>query len=180
MLHVDRNEYYGSEAASLTVKELTEWSSTRSPNDPHHSISCRLASSESPHAPPSLLDNSRQYSISLSPSLVTSSGILVDHLVQSGVSKYGGFQLLEAVGVVQHKPNSSGSRLRIVPLSKEDIFTDPGLSLLSKRKLMKLLQFAMGPYEDSEIWQGTSHPIAKLSKSNMVDRQGRSNHRTIP
>jgi len=41
-----------------------------------------------------------------------------------------------------------------VPSTKEDIFKDKDIPLIAKRKLMKVLQFAIGEYEDSDIWRG--------------------------
>lgn len=142
---------------------------------PDHGLSCRFPASDSADPPQSIIESSRHYSISLAPSLVPSGGPLVDQLVQSGVSKYGGFQLLEAIGVVE--PRSDGTiqpKLRVVPLSKEDVFTDPALSLLSKRKLMKLLQFAMGSYEESDIWQSKSDVSLLPNHRSLMPSTGRA------
>lgn len=85
---------------------------------------------------------SRQFSISLAPSLVPSTGPLIDALVASGVSRYGGFKLLERVALFD-----SPGRIKPVPASKEDVFKDKHLSLVDKRRLMRFLMFAGGDFE---------------------------------
>lgn len=171
MLHLDSSDYYGSGAASLTLDELLRWvdSQSTSTRTPYHSLSIRLASSSNSNTlPPELQAGARHYSISLSPSLALSGGLLVNHLVQSDVAKYGGFRLLDMIGIVESSTDQNPAiTLRRVPSSKEDVFRDAELTLLEKRKLMRLLQFAGGAFEESDNWQGNSRSdhlgIPKLS-----------------
>ncbi|KIK59984.1 hypothetical protein GYMLUDRAFT_244766 [Collybiopsis luxurians FD-317 M1] len=116
--HLDQNPYYGGDEASLTLDEYIEWVG------------------ESPSSPK--IPNSRQYTISLSPSVIPATGPLISSLVGSGVSRYGEFRLVEAVAVYRD------GKVQTVPGSKEDIFKDKNISLLDKRRLMRFLVFASG------------------------------------
>ncbi|KAJ3785852.1 FAD/NAD-P-binding domain-containing protein [Lentinula aff. detonsa] len=132
--HLDENVYYGGDEASLSFEEYINWATHAKDSTQFSSIS--LSSSDA-------LPNSRQYSISLSPSVIPAAGPLISSLVASGVSRYGGFRLVEQVAVY------SNHEVKTVPGSKEDIFKDKTISLLDKRRLMRFLVFASGD-EDFE------------------------------
>ncbi|KAF8897134.1 GDP dissociation inhibitor-domain-containing protein [Infundibulicybe gibba] len=139
--HIDENPYYGGDEASLSLDELVLWADTRtSGNDP-----CFTSVSHSSE----LLPDSRQYSICLCPSIIPSIGPLISSLVASGVAKYGGFRLLEHVGMY----NAPGV-VKTVPGSKEDVFKNKDIALPDKRRLMRFLMFAVGAFEDSIELQG--------------------------
>lgn len=151
--HLDNNPYYGGDEASLTLDELTQWADSRStPSENSEKLSSYLVAqrakftsvSRSPLVP----DHPRHYSISLAPSLIPSVGPLISSLIASGVSRYGGYRLLERVGIY-----SSDSGLQNVPGSKEDVFKS-SLSLIEKRRLMRFLIFASGEFESSKEFQG--------------------------
>jgi RAB protein geranylgeranyltransferase component A len=107
--------------------------------------------------PESLLRDSRNYAISLAPSIVSSVGPLIDTLVNSGVSRYVKFKLLDGVGLYANASNggakSSGQEwagsVKTVPGSKEDVFKSKELGLLQKRKLMKFLMATASQLEQS-------------------------------
>ncbi|KAJ3983429.1 FAD/NAD-P-binding domain-containing protein [Lentinula detonsa] len=132
--HLDENVYYGGDEASLSFEEYINWATHAKDSTQFSSIS--ISSSDA-------LPNSRQYSISLSPSVIPAAGPLISSLVASGVSRYGGFRLVEQVAVY------SNHEVKTVPGSKEDIFKDKTISLLDKRRLMRFLVFASGD-EDFE------------------------------
>lgn len=148
--HLDTNPYYGGDEASLTLDELARWADSRSASS--EMLSGYLAAqrdkftsvSRSPVVP----DHSRHYSISLAPSMIPSVGPLISSLIASGVSRYGGYRLLERIGIY-----STTNRLQNVPGSKEDVFKS-SLSLIEKRRLMRFLVFASGEFEGSKELQG--------------------------
>ncbi|KAJ7031084.1 FAD/NAD-P-binding domain-containing protein [Mycena alexandri] len=135
--HLDRNEYYGSGEASLSFEEFIKWQDKLQPF-----IRGASRSGDS-------IEQARAYSISLSPSLIPSTGPLIDALVASGVSRYGGFRLIERVCV--YEPSGI---VKPVPGSKEDIFKNKDISLLDKRRLMRFLMFAAGDLEDKKELEG--------------------------
>ncbi|BEJ16852.1 hypothetical protein CspHIS471_0602530 [Cutaneotrichosporon sp. HIS471] len=166
VLHLDPNEYYGGEQASLTLDELVAWagqradSSSSSPST--YVASQRITYSHASATPltPALEADRRRYSLSLFPSLMPSRGELIDTLIASDVSKYVEFKLLNGVHM------ASGSGFERVPGSKEDVFKDKSISLPEKRKLMKALMFAAGEFEDDPLLVGKeADPIMSFLKS---------------
>ncbi|WWD16550.1 hypothetical protein CI109_100977 [Kwoniella shandongensis] len=157
VLHLDPNDYYGGEQASLTLDELVEWSTNQS------SISASSSSSSSASTgsvsysrltttelTPSLNNDRRRYALSLFPSLLPSRGSLIDTLIASDVSKYVSFRLLDSVSVWDLENDEA----RRVPGSKEEVFKDKSVGLLDKRRLMKFLMFAGGEFEDDDLLKG--------------------------
>ncbi|KAF5349353.1 hypothetical protein D9758_011782 [Tetrapyrgos nigripes] len=137
--HLDQNPYYGGDEASLFLDEFVQWS-----KDGAQSSGCSSFSRSGETLP-----QSRQYSISLSPSIIPSTGPLISSLIASGVSRYGGFRLVDQFGIY----NSSGT-VRRVPGNKEDIFKNKNISLVDKRRLMRFLMFASGDFEDKNELKG--------------------------
>jgi len=151
--HLDNNPYYGGDEASLTLDELALWADSRStpseiPEKLSNYLVAQRAKFTSVSRSPLVPDHPRHYSISLAPSLIPSVGPLISSLIASGVSRYGGYRLLERVGIY-----SSNSGLQNVPGSKEDVFKS-SLSLIEKRRLMRFLIFASGDFENSKEFQG--------------------------
>ena len=147
IIHVDPNDYYGGDHATLNVDEIISWANLRSSSVEDESINEYLAGqrnrfvSVSYHGSPP--PASRQYSLSLSPSIIPSVGPLISTLVDSGVSRYGGFKLLEQVALYR-----SPGRVQSVPNTKEDVFKNKQISLIDKRRLMRFFTFVSGDFED--------------------------------
>jgi Rab proteins geranylgeranyltransferase component A len=114
--------------------------------------------------PESLLRDSRNYAISLTPSIVSSVGPLIDTLVNSGVSRYVKFKLLDGVGLYASSTSTGDERsaeerfgtVKTVPGSKEDVFKSKELGLLQKRKLMKFLMATASQSDKSPGKESTS------------------------
>lgn len=69
--------------------------------------------------------------------------------MSSGVARYGGYRLLERVGIYD-----INGVVKNVPGSKEDVFKDKNISLVDKRRLMRFLMFAAGEFEESNELDG--------------------------
>ncbi|KAH9928951.1 GDP dissociation inhibitor-domain-containing protein [Fomitopsis serialis] len=149
--HIDINTYYGGDDASLTIDELVSWADERAAAGPSSSsyVSAQRTKFTSISRSGSSLPQSRQYSISLSPTIIPSVGPLIDLLIASGVSRYGGFKLLEKVAIY-----TGPGTVKPVPGSKEDVFKNKELSLLDKRRLMRYLMFAAGDFEGKKELEG--------------------------
>jgi RAB protein geranylgeranyltransferase component A len=89
-------------------------------------------------------------------------GKLIDTLISSGVSGYIGFRVVDGVGLLQHSMNTGAgtstsgeeqgsSGIKKVPSSKGQVFKDKTLSLMEKRKLMKMLMFVANLDETKAI-----------------------------
>ncbi|KAI0693488.1 GDP dissociation inhibitor-domain-containing protein [Cytidiella melzeri] len=158
--HLDANPYYGGDDASLSLDELVAWADERATESidasPYLAAQKKQFSgiSYSGALPP----QSRQYAVSLHPTIIPSIGPLIDSLIASGVSRYGGFKLLERVAIFD-----SPGLVKPVPGSKEDVFKNKKLTLLQKRRLMRFLMFAGGEFEDKPELQGSEHlPFAEF------------------
>jgi RAB protein geranylgeranyltransferase component A len=86
---------------------------------------------------------------------------LISSLISSGVSRYGGFKLLERIALY-NKPGYVNS----VPSTKEDIFKDKQISLVEKRRLMRFFTFAAGEFEgEPEINGSEDIPLLDFLKT---------------
>lgn len=156
ILHIDEEEHYGGPWSSLTLTELVEWSRNTALHSSQgkHNVSIEFPAfhngpndkQKDLNIPDQLASLNRHFSISLAPTVVPCAGPTIDVLIRSKVASYCTFRLLQKTAVHQASNSSTGSdwKLQKVPSSKEDIFKDKSLSLIDKRKLMKLLQKA-GP-----------------------------------
>ena len=159
VLHLDPNDYYGDQQASLTLDELQQWcqsnadplpTSAKESYDHGHASSSKLDES--------LTKNRRRYALSLFPAILPSRGPLIQTLINSGVSKYVSFRMLDSVSVWQE------NGIRRVPGSKEQVFKDKEISLMEKRRLMKFLMFSAGEFEDDDILKGKKYQKIKLMR----------------
>ncbi|WWC96996.1 hypothetical protein V866_003873 [Kwoniella sp. B9012] len=151
VLHLDPNEYYGGEQASLTLDELVEWSNSQSSSASSSSSSWNVKYSSTSTTPldERLQNDRRRYALSLFSAILPSRGDLIDTLISSDVSKYVSFRILDSISLY-----TSEGEFKKVPGSKEEIFKDKTISLMDKRKLMKFLLFAASDFEESEILKG--------------------------
>lgn len=153
IVHVDPNDYYGGDHATLNVDEIISWANLRSAFPENESTNEHLAGqrncfvSISHHGSPP--PASRQYSLSLSPSIIPSVGPLISSLINSGVSRYGEFKLLEKVALYH-----SAGYVQNVPNTKEDVFNNRQISLIEKRRLMRFFTFVSGDFEGKTELQG--------------------------
>ena len=131
MLHLDHRRHYGAEDASLSLDELIE------------AAECGRLREAIVERATTGLGPSRQYCLSLAPSILPAVSPFVTSLVASGVGQYTGFRLLDSVAML------NGGEWKRVPSSKADVFRDASLSLPDKRRLMKALLFAAGEFESS-------------------------------
>ncbi|GAA5880709.1 hypothetical protein JCM3774_002802 [Rhodotorula dairenensis] len=167
VLQLDTAPYYGTEHASLSLTELHDWVTTTAATEADSG-----ASTSSRAVPDDLERVSQRFSISLEPVLLCAQGPGLDLLVRSRVASYLQFGLVGGVGLFTPTrtatpvattdasspiatESSRRGRVKRVPASKSDVFTDQTLSLVEKRRLTKLLLFAAGqdPLVDDPILQ---------------------------
>jgi len=161
ILHIDEEEHYGGPWSSLTLTELIEWSRNTALHTSQGKCSVSIVFpafqqnkedyEEKSRVPNHLVELNRHFSISLAPTIVPCAGPTIDILIRSKVASYCTFRLLQKTAV--YNANTSVNEnwaLKRVPSSKEDIFKDKTLSLVDKRRLMKLLQQAGPKSEEME------------------------------
>ena len=84
VLHLDRNEYYGAETASLNLTNL--WKKYRPGSEP-----------------PAEYGHNRDWNIDLIPKFIMANGKLVKMLLHTKVTKYLEWKCVDATYVMQHK-----------------------------------------------------------------------------
>lgn len=141
--HIDPNPYYGADEATLTLDELVQWAEAHSTNTTEEPVHYRVD-----YLSPSRPSHPKQYSISLSPSVIPSVGPFISSVISSGVSRYGSYKLLGPVAIYRN------GKFQSVPQNKESIFQDRSIPLVEKRRLMRFLVFASGDFEKSPELQG--------------------------
>lgn len=144
VLHIDERPYYGGVNAVLTVEQLQAWVD---------SVNSQGASSPFSRAQlyiPRPLSN-RSYLVDLSPKLMFAKSDILALLIKSRVSQYLEFKQL---GCFHTYENDSFEK---VPGSKEDIFTDQTLSLLTKRSLMRFMKFVLEWEHQHDVWGSYAH-----------------------
>lgn len=155
VLHLDPNDHYGGQQASLTLDELQTWCQSHSEMVPSSSVpnaGYAYGNASTSKLDDTLEKNKRRYALSLFPAVLPSRGPLIQTLINSGVSKYVSFRILNSVSVWE----GANETIRRVPGSKEQVFKDKEISLMEKRRLMKFLMFTAGEFEDDPLLKGES------------------------
>lgn len=146
VLHIDANDYYGDSSATLTVEQIKRWVAQVNDNQ----IPCY--SSAKLYVSP-MINNvngkyaSKDFGIDLSPKILFAKSDLLSILVKSRVYQYLEFQSLSTFHTFE---NESFEKLTN---TKQEIFTDNTLSLMTKRNLMKFIKFVLDWENNVEIWQ---------------------------
>jgi len=147
VLHMDRNQYYGGESASLNLNQLYEKYGRGTPKD--------------------TLGPSRDYNIDLIPKFIMSCGALVNILVKTGVTKYLEFKgvdgsFVQSEGQV-HKVPSTGSEARSSPL----------MGFFEKMRCAKFLEF-VGNYEEKDPKTHKGYDLKKITTEHLFKEYGLS------
>jgi len=130
-LHMDRNNYYGGESASLNLDQVFEKFRPGSKN------------------PPSTLGLSREYNVDLIPKFIMSSGILVKMLIHTDVTRY-----LEFKSVAGSYVWTAG-KIHKVPATDTEALKSSLMGILEKRRCKKFFVFVQDFDEkDPKTFQG--------------------------
>lgn len=129
VVHVDEEEYYGSEWASLSLSELMRWAHA-------HGTTVAFPRAGTRDLPDALRAVDRHYALSLRPTILPAYGPMIEALVRSNVASYATFRLMDRVSVW----SAATAAWTRVPSSKSEIFQDKAISLADKRRLMRFLQ----------------------------------------
>lgn len=159
VLHLDSGRVYGSHHQVLTFAELEAFIAGT------HNMSQKYSNKVQQPAQPvqaeqdvavsnELLEfcrsNSRKFNLELTPKLLYSRGDIIELVISSGAGANLEFKLLDESYVM------IDDAIELVPGSRQEIFANTDLSLLEKRKLMKLLTSTLTfDQEDPSSYQGT-------------------------
>ncbi|KAI8980546.1 GDP dissociation inhibitor [Pilobolus umbonatus] len=140
VLHMDRNDYYGGESASLNLTQLYR------KYRPDAEI-------------PAELGRDRDYNIDLIPKFMMANGEIVRFLTHTGVTRYLEFKQIAGSFVY------NGGKISKVPATEKEAITTSLLALVEKHRLKKFLEFVQNWKEDDE----STHEGLDLEANTMVD-----------
>lgn len=138
VLHMDRNDYYGGESASLNLTQLYR----------------QFRPSQTP---PAELGRDRDYAIDLIPKFIIASGELTRILVHTDVTKYLEFKQIAGSFVFRD------GRISKVPSTEMEAVRSPLMGLFEKRRAKKFFEFLQG-WKDEDP---ATHQGVNLDQNNM-------------
>lgn len=158
VLHIDRNNYYGGESASLTPLE-------------------QLYEKFLPGVkPPEEMGRGRDWNVDLIPKFLMANGELVKLLIHTGVTRYLEFKSIEGSYVYK------GGKVYKVPADETEALTTSLMGMFEKRRFKKFLVFVQTyDFNNVQTWQGvdpnktTMEELYKkfdLSEDNVADFTG--------
>jgi len=116
VLHMDRNDYYGGDSASLNLTQL-------------------YRKFRADQAPPTELGRDRDYAVDLVPKFIIASGELTKILVHTDVTRYLEFKQIAGSFVYRD------GRISKVPSTEMEAVKSPLMGLFEKRRAKKFFEF---------------------------------------
>jgi len=148
VLHMDRNNYYGGESASLNLNQIFE------KFQPGQKV-------------PESLGQSRDYNVDLVPKFLMASGLMVKFLLKTGVTRYLEFQTVANSYVYKDK------KIHRVPTTATEVMASGLMGMFEKRRCRDFTNFIQGyKQEDPKTHEGfdvTKHTMAELYKKFSLD-----------
>lgn len=138
VLHIDRNNYYGGETASLSLSQIYK-------------------KFYPDQEPPSYLGNDRDWSIDLIPKFIIADGELTHILYHTDVTRYLEFKLVSGSYVYKDK------KIAKVPATDMEAIRSPLMNLFEKRRMKKFLEFIYN-YKEDDV---TTHQSLNLDHDSM-------------
>ncbi|KAL4070812.1 rab GDP-dissociation inhibitor [Scleroderma citrinum] len=138
VLHMDRNDYYGGDSASLNLTQLYR---KFRPNQ----------------TPPTELGRDRDYAVDLIPKFIIASGELTKILVHTDVTRYLEFKQIAGSFVYRD------GRISKVPSTEMEAVRSPLMGLFEKRRAKKFFEFLQG-WKDGDP---ATHQGINLDKDTM-------------
>lgn len=131
VLHIDRNNYYGGESASLTPLE-------------------QLFEKFMPGSkPPEEMGRGRDWNVDVIPKLIMANGELVKLLIHTGVTRYLEFKSIEGSYVYK------GGKIHKVPADEMEALATSLMGMFEKRRFKKFLVFVQNYDEKNpQTWDG--------------------------
>jgi len=138
VLHMDRNDYYGGDSASLNLTQL-------------------YRKFRPDQAPPTELGRDRDYAVDLVPKFIIASGELTRILVHTDVTRYLEFKQIAGSFVYRD------GRISKVPSTEMEAVKSPLMGLFEKRRAKKFFEFLQN-WKDEDP---TTHQGIDLDKNSM-------------
>lgn len=145
VLHMDRNNYYGGESASLNLEQLYQ--------------KFRGA------APPSNLGQSREYNVDLIPKFIMASGVLVKMLIHTDVTRYLEFKSVDGSYVVVQ------GKVHKVPATDTEALKSPLMGMFEKRRCKKFFTFVQ-EFEESNPKTHQGYDLQRMTMKELFTKFG--------
>lgn len=144
VLHVDRNNYYGGDSASLNLANLYE----------------KFEKGEPPY---DLLGHNRDYNVDLIPKCIMACGKLVKMLLHTKVTRYLEFKSLDASYVYRN------GKIYKVPATVPEAFASSLLGLLEKNRFRSFLKY-LSKYDRDKPSTHDGRDLRTLTMSALYDQ----------
>lgn len=140
VLHIDRNEYYGGETASLNLTNL--WKKFKGGEQP-----------------PKQYGHNRDWNVDLIPKFIMADGKLVKMLLHTKVTKYLEWKCVDASYVCQQQKAGwiKAAQMAVckVPTNPTDALKSQLMGMMEKKRVITMYKFINGVDEkDSNTWGG--------------------------
>jgi len=146
VLHMDRNNYYGGESASLNLNQVYE----------------KFFPGQKP---PESLGQSRDYNIDIVPKFLMASGLMVKFLLKTGVTRYLEFQTVANGYVYKDK------KIHIVPTTATEVMSSSLMGMFEKRRCRDFTNYIQNyKPEDPKTHEGFD--INKQSMTDLYKKYG--------
>ncbi|KAJ6366690.1 hypothetical protein OIU77_003132 [Salix suchowensis] len=146
VLHMDRNDYYGGESASLNLIQL--WKRFRG-ND----------------KPPAHLGSSRDYNVDMIPKFMMANGNLVRVLIHTDVTKYLYFKAVDGSYVLNK------GKVHKVPATDMEALKSPLMGIFEKRRARKLFIYVHN-YEESDPKTHEGMDLTRVTTRELIAKFG--------
>jgi Rab GDP dissociation inhibitor len=140
VLHMDRNNYYGGESASLNLNQL--WERFRPGQKPSES-----------------LGPSRDFNVDMVPKFIMANGNLVKVLVKTDVTKYLEFKAVDGSFVLNRE------KVEKVPATSFEALKSPLMGFFEKRRAAKFLSYC----QDYDAANPATHQGRDLTRMPMAE-----------
>lgn len=148
VLHMDRNNYYGGESASLNLVQLFQ-------------------AHQGGAKPPESLGASREYNVDLVPKFLMATGLMVKFLLKTGVTRYLELQAVGGSYVYKDK------KIHKVPSTATEAMSSSLMGIFEKRRCAELLKYAQNYKQDEpkthDGFDAARQPTTELFKKFSVD-----------
>ncbi|KAI5061877.1 hypothetical protein GOP47_0023091 [Adiantum capillus-veneris] len=146
VLHMDRNDYYGGESASLSLVQL--WKKFRG-ND----------------TPPPNLGSSRDYNVDMVPKFMMANGALVRVLIHTDVTKYLMFKAVDGSYVFNK------GKIHKVPATDVEALKSPLMGLFEKRRARKFFIYVQD-YDESNPKTHEGLDLTRVTPREIFEKYG--------
>eukprot|EP01100_Stratorugosa_tubuloviscum_P003828 TRINITY_DN1930_c0_g1_i1.p1 TRINITY_DN1930_c0_g1~~TRINITY_DN1930_c0_g1_i1.p1 ORF type:complete len:442 (-),score=237.95 TRINITY_DN1930_c0_g1_i1:143-1468(-) len=153
VLHMDRNNYYGGESASLNLNQLFEkfFPGRKAPEN---------------------LGATREYNVDIVPKFLMATGLMVKFLLKTGVERYLEFQAVQGSYVYKDR------KIHRVPTTASEAMSSSLMGLFEKRRCAEFLKYVQA-YKQDELkthdnFDCASRPMSELYSKFGVDANTQS------